>query len=78
METAKDIWDDLGIQYFKPSITSVYMEFKALIDTNIPDGNHPAPAFMKLTAHFQCLKEFKFKVPRRFRRCSSWPNSPPT
>ena len=38
------------------------MEFKALIDTNISDGNHPAPTFVKLTVHFQHLKEFKFEV----------------
>ena len=67
METAKEIWDDLETQYSKPSIASVYMEFKALIDTNIPDGNHPALAFMKLTAHFQCLKEFKFEVSKEIQ-----------
>ena len=46
METTKEIWDNLEVQYSKPSITSIYMEFKALINTNIPDGNHPAPAFV--------------------------------
>ena len=39
METAKEIWDNLETQYSKPSITSIYTEFKVLIDTNIPDGN---------------------------------------
>ena len=67
METAKEIWDDLEVQYSKPSIASIYIEFKALIDTNIPDGNHPAPAFTKLTMHFQCLKEFKFKVSKEIQ-----------
>ena len=46
MKTAKEIWDDLEVQYSKLSIASVYIEFKALINTNIPDGNHPAPAFV--------------------------------
>ena len=67
METAKEIWDDLEAQYFKPSIASIYMEFKVLINTNIPDGNHPAPAFTKLMAHFQCLKEFKFEVSKEIQ-----------
>ena len=58
MDITKDIWDVLEVQYSKPSITSIYTEFKAIINTNIQDGNHPAPTFAKLTAHFQCLKEF--------------------
>ena len=67
MEIAKEIWDNLEVQYSKPSITSIYIEFKALINTNIPDGNHPTPAFVKLTAHFQCLKEFKFEVSKKIQ-----------
>ena len=67
METAQEIWDDLEVQYSKPSIASVYTEFKVLIDTNIPDGNHPAPAIVKLMAHFQHLKEFKFEVSKKIQ-----------
>ena len=50
MVTAKEFGDMLESQYSKPSIASVYIEFKVMIDTNMPDGNHPAPAFVKLTA----------------------------
>lgn len=46
METAKEIWDDLETQYSKPFIASIYMKFKALINTNIQDGNHPTPTFV--------------------------------
>ena len=67
METAREIWDNLEAQYSKPSIVFVYTEFKALIHTNIPDGNHPAPAFAKLTVHFQHLKEFKFEVSKEIQ-----------
>ena len=34
---------------------------------NIHNSNHPAPAFMKLMAHFQHLKEFKFKVSKEIQ-----------
>ena len=67
METTKEIWDDLEVQYSKPSIASVYMKFKVLIDTNIPDSTHPAPPFVTLMVHFQCLKEFKFKVSKEIQ-----------
>ncbi|KIK81893.1 hypothetical protein PAXRUDRAFT_154980 [Paxillus rubicundulus Ve08.2h10] len=61
--TIKEVWDRLKSQFAKPSITSIYMEFKAMMDTSIPVGNHPAPAFAKMTAHFACLKEFKYELP---------------
>ena len=67
MDTAQKIWNVLEAQYSKPSIASIYMEFKVMIDTNIPDGNHPVPAFVKLMAHFQHLKEFKFKVSKEIQ-----------
>ncbi|KIK90737.1 hypothetical protein PAXRUDRAFT_14179 [Paxillus rubicundulus Ve08.2h10] len=61
--TAKEVWDGLNSQFAKPSITSIYMEFKAMMDTPIPEASHPAPAFAKMTAHFVCLKEFKHEIP---------------
>ncbi|KIK81090.1 hypothetical protein PAXRUDRAFT_156923 [Paxillus rubicundulus Ve08.2h10] len=63
--TAKEVWDGLESQFAKPSITSIYMEFKAMMDTTIPEGNHPAPAFAKITAHFVHPKEFKYDIPYR-------------
>ena len=35
MDTAQEIWNVLEAQYSKPSIASIYMEFKVMIDTNI-------------------------------------------
>ncbi|KIK89215.1 hypothetical protein PAXRUDRAFT_14394 [Paxillus rubicundulus Ve08.2h10] len=61
--TAKEVWDGLEPQFTKPSIASIYMEFKEMIDTSIPEANHPAPAFAKMTAHFARLKEFKYEIP---------------
>ncbi|KIK82741.1 hypothetical protein PAXRUDRAFT_68264, partial [Paxillus rubicundulus Ve08.2h10] len=55
--TAKEAWDGLESQFAKPFIASIYMEFKVMMDTSIPEANHPAPALSKMTAHFACLKE---------------------
>ncbi|KIK85357.1 hypothetical protein PAXRUDRAFT_14523 [Paxillus rubicundulus Ve08.2h10] len=33
------------------------------MDTAIPEVNHPAPAFAKMTVHFARLKEFKYEIP---------------
>ncbi|KIK75740.1 hypothetical protein PAXRUDRAFT_171885 [Paxillus rubicundulus Ve08.2h10] len=65
--TAKEVWDGLESQFAKPSLTSIYMELKAMMDTSIPEANHPAPAFAKMTAHFVCLKEFKYEIPNRIQ-----------
>ncbi|KIK82637.1 hypothetical protein PAXRUDRAFT_153578 [Paxillus rubicundulus Ve08.2h10] len=40
------------------------MEFKVILDTQIPENSHSAPTFAKLTVHFACLKEFKYEIPK--------------
>jgi hypothetical protein len=41
VEEAKDIWDGLKAQFSTPSLAVVYGEFKKLMDSQIPAGNHP-------------------------------------
>ena len=62
-DTAKVIWDGLKAQFSKTSISFIYVEFKAMIDTIIPKNNHPSPSFAKLTHHFTHLKEYKYDIP---------------
>ena len=58
--TAKEIWDGLEAQFSKTPIYSIYAEFKAMMDTVIPENNHPLPSFTKLAHHFARLKEYKY------------------
>ncbi|KAF9228900.1 hypothetical protein BS17DRAFT_812847 [Gyrodon lividus] len=64
-ETTAAVWSGLETQFFNVSVTFVFMEFKVMMDTTIPENQHPAPAFSKMTAHFVHLKEFKYKVPNK-------------
>ncbi|KAF9226997.1 hypothetical protein BS17DRAFT_813937 [Gyrodon lividus] len=62
-ETAAVVWSGLETQFSNVSVTSIFIEFKAMMDTTIPENQCPAPTFSKMTVHFAHLKEFKYKVP---------------
>ena len=55
----KEIWEGLEIQFSsKTSISSIYVELKAMMDTVIPKNNHPFPAFAKLAYYFTRLEQY--------------------
>ncbi|KAF9229634.1 hypothetical protein BS17DRAFT_812306 [Gyrodon lividus] len=70
-ETAAAVWSGLETQFSNISVTSIFMEFKVMMDTTIPENQHSAPTFSKMTAHFACLKEFKYEVPDKLLNLSS-------
>jgi hypothetical protein len=65
VEEAKDIWDGLKAQFSTPSLAIVYGEFKKLMDSQIPAGNHPAPSFTTINNHFALLQEYNYPIDER-------------
>ncbi|KAF9224274.1 hypothetical protein BS17DRAFT_766865 [Gyrodon lividus] len=51
-ETTAVVWSGLETQFSNVSVASIFMKFKAMMDTTIPENQHPAPAFFKMTVHF--------------------------
>jgi hypothetical protein len=65
VEDAKDIWDGLKAQFSTPLLTIVYGKFKRLMDSQIPEGNHPAPSFAAINNHFALLREYNYPINER-------------
>jgi hypothetical protein len=65
VEDAKDIWDGLKAQFSTPLLTVVYGEFKKLMDSQIPAGNHPTPSFTAINNHFALLREYNYPIDER-------------
>jgi hypothetical protein len=65
VEMAKDIWEGLKNQFSTPSLAIVYGEFKKLMDSQIPAGNHPAPSFAAINNHFALLQEYNYLIDER-------------
>jgi hypothetical protein len=65
VEMAKDIWEGLKNQFSTPSLAIVYGEFKKLMDSQIPAGNHPAPSFAAINNHFALLQEYNYPIDER-------------
>ena len=58
--TTKEVWNHLKEHFGSPSIGNAYAELSKLLSTNIPAGQHPAPAITKIQSHFAYLKDASF------------------
>ena len=61
--TTKEVWNHLKEHFGLPSIGNTYAELSKLLSTNIPAGQHPAPAITKIQSHFAYLKDAGFNFP---------------
>ena len=62
IETAKRLWEELAAKYGKPSLSSVYVELKAAMDTIIPGDSDPSLSIDKFVTHFGQLSELKVLI----------------
>ena len=60
---ATQLWNELKDTYGQPGVAGVYMEFKAALDTTIPNNADPSLAIDKILAHFGRMAEGKASVP---------------
>ena len=61
--TTKEVWNHLKEHFRSLSIGNAYAELSKLLSTNIPAGQHPAPAITKIQSHFAYLKDASFDFP---------------
>ncbi|EPQ55124.1 hypothetical protein GLOTRDRAFT_14212, partial [Gloeophyllum trabeum ATCC 11539] len=62
-KSAKETWDQLSSLYSSMSLGAIYNELRGALSTKIPADQHPAPAFAKISKHFDTLEAAKVKIP---------------
>ena len=60
---ATELWHALKDAYGQPGVAGVYMEFKAALETTIPNNADPSLAIDKILTHFRRMEEGKASVP---------------
>lgn len=45
---AEEIWDELAKLYRKPLVTTIFQDFKAMLNTFFPANSYPAPTLNKI------------------------------
>jgi len=71
------LWDNLENDYGKVGITSIYLEFKKVLDVRIPDNSDPTPALDKIISHFGRLAEAQVELPEHLQALITMAKVPP-
>jgi hypothetical protein len=66
--TAGLLWEKLAEEYNQPGIMTVYLDFKAIMDTPIPDNADPSLTIDKIMALFGKLHDNGVQIPSLSRR----------
>jgi transposase InsO family protein len=61
--TAGLLWEKLADEYNQPGIMTVYLDFKAIMDTHIPDNADPSLTIDKIMALFGKLHDNGVQIP---------------
>ena len=59
------LWETLKVKYGPVSLTRAFVEFKAIMDTVIPNGVDPSPALDKIMSHHICLTNMECEIPKK-------------
>ena len=62
-QTVDDVWNHLKNEYFTPSLSYAYQQFKIAMNFKIDTARHPAPQIDYLQGVYSCLDEIKVKIP---------------
>ena len=60
-----DLWEILKKKYGAPGMTKAFVEFKAIMDTMIPNGVDPSPALDKIMSHYAHLTNMDWDIPKK-------------
>ena len=66
-ELPTSLWTTLKEKYGSPGLSTAFIEFKAAMDTVIPNGSDPNPAIDKILSHFTRLEHMKWDIPEKVR-----------
>ena len=58
-----ELWNELKDAYGQPGVAGVYMEFKAALETTIPNNADPSLTIDKILTHFGRMAEGRAPVP---------------
>ena len=59
------LWEILKAKYSPFSLTHTFIEFKAIMDTVIPNGVDQSPALDKIMSHYTCLTNMDCEIPKK-------------
>ena len=59
------LWETLKAKYGPVSLTRAFVEFKAIMDTVIPNGVDPSPALDKIMSHHVRLTNMECEIPNK-------------
>ena len=59
------LWEILKAKYGPVGLTCAFVEFKAIIDTVIPNGVDPSPALDKIMSHHTHLTNMECEIPTK-------------
>jgi len=71
------LWDALEKDYGKVGVTSIYLEFKKVLELRIPDNSDPTPALDKIVSHFGRLSEAEVELPEHLQALITMAKIPP-
>ena len=60
-----ELWETLKAKYGSVSLTHTFVEFKAIMDTMIPNEVDPSPALDKIMSHYTRLSKMNCEVPKK-------------
>ena len=66
-ESPYRLWNQLRTKYSNPGASRAFIEFKAMMDTRIPDNQDPYPSVDKILTHFMCLKDISFELSEKIQ-----------
>jgi hypothetical protein len=61
--TAGELWEKLANKYNQPDIMTVYIDFKTVMETTIPENTDPSLTIDKITTLFGKLHDNGVQVP---------------
>ena len=72
------LWVKLEKEYGNPGVIAIYMDFKAALDTKIPDNEDPSLAIDKILAHFGRLADNDVEIPKHLQTMIIMAKIPPS
>jgi len=71
------LWTALEKDYGKVGVTSIYLEFKKVLELRIPDNSDPTPALDRIVSHFGRLSEAEVELPEHLQALITMAKIPP-
>ena len=72
------LWEILKVKYGPVGLTRAFVEFKAIMDTVIPNGVDPSPALDKIMSHHARLTNMECEIPKKILSMMLLAKAPPS